>query len=67
MIVFLVSKKFWDKLSADEQKILKTAALEARDYERQISRVQAKKAVGELTAQGMQFNEVAPAELGISK
>lgn len=63
VIVFLVSKKFWDKLSVDEQKILQTAALEARDYERQISRVQAKKAVSELTAHGMQFNEVSPTEL----
>jgi len=60
--VILVSKKFWDKLSPTEQKILQSAALEARDYQRQVSRAAADKAVGELTAKGMQFNEVAAAE-----
>lgn len=63
VIVFLVSKKFWDKLTPDEQKILRTAAIEARDYERQISRLQAKTAIEELTAKGMIFNEVKPAEM----
>lgn len=63
VIVVLVSKKFWDKLPADEQKILQSAALEARDYERKVSRAQAKRAVGELTAAGMQFNEVPSSEL----
>jgi tripartite ATP-independent transporter DctP family solute receptor len=60
--IILVSKKFWDKLSAAEQKILQDAAIEARDYQRQVSRAAAEKAVGELTAKGMQFNDVAPAE-----
>jgi tripartite ATP-independent transporter DctP family solute receptor len=60
--IILVSKKFWDKLSPTEQKILQDAALEARDYQRQVSRVAADKAVGELQAKGMQFNPVAPAE-----
>lgn len=63
VIVFLVSKKFWDKLSADEQKILRSAALEARDYERQVSRTQAKTAIDELKSKGMVFNEVSAAEL----
>jgi TRAP-type C4-dicarboxylate transport system substrate-binding protein len=45
-----------------EQRILQDAAIEARDYQRQVSRAAAEKAVGELTAKGMQFNEVAPAE-----
>jgi tripartite ATP-independent transporter DctP family solute receptor len=60
--IILMSRKFWDKLSPAEQKILQDAALEARDYQRQVSRAAAEKAVGELTAKGMQFNEVAPAE-----
>jgi tripartite ATP-independent transporter DctP family solute receptor len=60
--IILVSKKFWDKLSPVEQKILQDAAIEARDYQRQVSRAAAEKAVGELTAKGMQFNDVAPAE-----
>lgn len=61
--IILVSKKFWDKLSPVEQKILQDAALEARDYQRKVSREVAGKAVDELKAKGMQFNELAPAEL----
>jgi len=60
--IILVSKKFWDRLSPTEQKILQDAALEARTYQRQVSRAAAGKAVGELTAKGMQFNEVSAAE-----
>ncbi len=60
--IILVSRKFWDKLSPTEQKILQDAALEARDYQRQVSRAAAENAVGELQAKGMQFNAVAPAE-----
>ena len=36
--IILVSKKFWDKLSPAEQKIMQEAAIEARDYQRRISR-----------------------------
>ena len=60
--IILVSKKLWDRLSPTEQKILQNAALEARNYQRQVSRAAAEKAVGELTAKGMQFNEVSAAE-----
>ena len=61
--IVLVSKKFWDRLSPVEQKILQEAAIEARDYQRRVSREQATKAVDELKAKGMQFNEVSQAEL----
>ena len=60
--IILISRKFWDRLSPAEQKILQDAALEARDYQRQVSRAAAESAVGELQAKGMQFNAVAPAE-----
>jgi len=60
--IILISGKFWDRLSPAEQKILRDAALEARDYQRQVSRDAAEKAVGELQSKGMQFNAVAPAE-----
>jgi tripartite ATP-independent transporter DctP family solute receptor len=60
--IVLVSKRFWDKLSPAEQKIMNDAANEARGYQRQVSRAAAQKAVGELQAKGMQYNEVAPAE-----
>lgn len=62
VIGVLVGKKFWDRLSPQEQQILRAAALEARDHERQASRQQAARAVEELKAAGMEFNELAPAE-----
>ncbi|HSI50648.1 MAG TPA: TRAP transporter substrate-binding protein [Ideonella sp.] len=60
--IVLVSKKFWDKLSPTEQKIMNDAANEARGYQRQVSRAAAQRAVGELQAKGMQYNEVSAAE-----
>jgi tripartite ATP-independent transporter DctP family solute receptor len=61
--IILVSKKFWDKLSPAEQQILQEAAIEARDYQRKVSREQAQKAVAGLQAAGMQVNELTSAEL----
>jgi TRAP-type transport system periplasmic protein len=58
----LVSKKFWDRLSPAEQKIMQDAANEARNYQRQASRAAAQKAVAELQAKGMLYNEVSSAE-----
>jgi TRAP-type transport system periplasmic protein len=60
--ILLVSKKFWDRLTPVEQKILQDAANEARAYQREASRAAAQKAVGELQVKGMQYNEVSPAE-----
>ncbi|RQO80371.1 TRAP transporter substrate-binding protein [Acidovorax sp. FJL06] len=60
--IVLVSKKFWDQLAPAEQKMMHDAARETRDYQRQVSRAAAQRAVGELQAKGMQFNEVAVAE-----
>jgi len=53
---------FWDKHLRTGQRILQDADLKARDCQRQASRAAAEKAVGELTAKGMQFNEVSAAE-----
>ena len=61
--IMLVGKKFWDKLSPAEQKILQDSANEARDYQRVVSRDMAGKALAELKAKGMQVNEIAPAEI----
>ena len=36
--IMLISKRFWDRLSPAEQKMLQDAANEARDYQRQVSR-----------------------------
>jgi tripartite ATP-independent transporter DctP family solute receptor len=59
----LMSKKTWDKLSPDEQKIIQDAANESKVYERKIAREQDSKAVEQLKAAGVQFNDVAPQEL----
>jgi tripartite ATP-independent transporter DctP family solute receptor len=60
--IILVSKRFWDRLSPAEQKVLQEAANEARAYQREVSRAAAGKAVAELQAKGMQYNEIAPGE-----
>lgn len=57
-----ISKRFWDKLSPVEQKLLQDAATEAANYQRVASRDAAGKALTELKAKGMAFNELAPAE-----
>lgn len=58
----LASKKFWDKLTPADQKILQDAALEARSFQRGVAREQAKSAQAAMAAKGMIVNEVAPAE-----
>jgi len=57
-----ISKRFWDKLSPAEQKLLQDAALEAQTYQRAVSREASNKAVAELKAKGMVHNVIAPAE-----
>jgi TRAP-type transport system periplasmic protein len=61
--IILVSKKFWDTLTPADQKILQDAAIEARDYQRKVSREQADKAIADLSSKGMAVNDIAPAEL----
>ena len=58
-----ISKRFWDKLSPAEQKLLQDAAIEAQNYQRVVSREVSGKAVAELKAKGMMYNDIAPAEL----
>ncbi len=59
----LVSRKFWDKLSEADRKILQEAAVEARTYQRQVARDQARSAQADLAAKGLTVNEVSPAEI----
>ena len=58
-----ISKRFWDKLSPAEQKLLQDAATEATNWQRTTSREVSGKALGELTAKGMVYNDLPPAEL----
>jgi tripartite ATP-independent transporter DctP family solute receptor len=61
--IMLMSKKFWDRLSPAEQKLLQEAAAETVAYQRAFSRDAAARAVGELKNKGMAFNELAPEQL----
>ncbi|KQV85567.1 TRAP transporter substrate-binding protein [Rhizobacter sp. Root1221] len=60
--IVTVSKKFWDGLSKDEQKVLMDAARKSRDFERKDTRDEAAKALAELKTKGMVINEISPAE-----
>lgn len=60
--IVLASKKWWDQLSKDEQKVLLDAAKVSRDFERKDTRDEAARAMGDLKAKGMQVNELSPAE-----
>jgi TRAP-type transport system periplasmic protein len=60
--IIIVSKKFWDRLSADEQKMMRDSYAETVEYQREQTRLAAEKSLAELKAKGMQFNDVAPAE-----
>jgi len=60
--IIIVSKKFWDRLSTEEQKMMRDTYAETISYQREQTKLAADKALGELKAKGMQFNEIAPAE-----
>jgi tripartite ATP-independent transporter DctP family solute receptor len=59
----LMSKRFWDRLSPDEQKIITDAAAEAKLYERQIIRNFEVKALEQLKAHGLQVTTLPEAEV----
>jgi TRAP-type transport system periplasmic protein len=59
----LMSKRFWDRLSPDEQKIITDAAAEAKLYERQIIRDFEVKALEQLKAHGLQVTTLPEAEV----
>jgi tripartite ATP-independent transporter DctP family solute receptor len=60
--IVTVSKKWWDQLSKDEQKVLTDAAKVSRDFERKDTRAEADKALAELKGKGMTINQLSPAE-----
>ena len=59
----IISKKFWDTLSAAEKKIIGDAAIEAGKVQRQASRDAAGGTLDQLKKAGMQVTELPPAEL----
>lgn len=60
--IITISKKVWDRYSPEEQKMIRDSFNESLAYQREQTKIAADKALGELKAKGMQFNEIAPAE-----
>ncbi|OYT87571.1 MAG: ABC transporter substrate-binding protein [Burkholderiales bacterium PBB6] len=58
----IMGKKFWDKLSPVEQKLVRDAAAEATTYERTIMREFDRKALESVKAKGMQVTVLSDAE-----
>jgi tripartite ATP-independent transporter DctP family solute receptor len=59
----VVSKKFWDTLSAADRKVLEDAARESIQYERTQSRAQLQSGLEDLRKGGMQISELPAAEV----
>ena len=59
----LISKKFWDTLSAAEKKIVEDAAKESAKYQRQQARSQVAVALDNMKKNGMQVTEFPAAEV----
>ncbi|RDI59555.1 TRAP transporter substrate-binding protein [Microvirga subterranea] len=60
---FLMSKRFWDKLTPDEQALITDAANEAKDFERKTIRDFEKTALEELKAKGMEVTTLSDDEM----
>ena len=56
--MLMVSKTFWDSLSADEKKIFEEATVEARDVQRKAARAMTEKSRKVMTDHGMRNNFV---------
>jgi TRAP-type transport system periplasmic protein len=59
----VISKKFWDKLTPAEQKILQDAATESAKFQRQQSRDQAAGILENLKKNGMQVTQLSAADM----
>lgn len=60
----VISKKFWDSLSADERKIIQDAVTESAKYQRQQARASVATTLDNLKKAGMTVSELPPAEFG---
>jgi tripartite ATP-independent transporter DctP family solute receptor len=61
--IVVFSKRVWDRLDADEKKLIEDAAQEARTFQREFSREQETKALEAVKAAGMQVVELSAAEV----
>lgn len=61
-IPILILKKVWDELTPEQQEIIEDAAIEAGEYNRELTRQTAEEALEELKSQ-MEFTEISDEEL----
>ncbi len=61
-MLFLMSKKTWDSMSATEHEIISEAAREAKDEQRKLSQTKETQSIEDLK-KTMQVNELTPAEI----
>jgi tripartite ATP-independent transporter DctP family solute receptor len=62
--IIVVSKKFWDKLSPTEQRLMREAYEESREYQKQQTQLAVEKSLAGLREKGMTFTDITPTELG---
>lgn len=62
-LIFAVSKKFWDSLSADEQKLMNVAAKKATAFQRKTTAAEAGSALQGMKDKGMQVSQFSEADL----
>lgn len=60
--VVMASKRFWDRLGAEDQQVLVDACNEAKLYHREVSRKMEQDVVQDLIKAGMEVNTIEPAE-----
>jgi len=60
----VISKRFWDTLSAEEQKIIADAVTESARFQRQQARASVASTLDNLKKAGMSVTELPPAEIG---
>jgi TRAP-type transport system periplasmic protein len=61
--IVIFSKRVWDRLDAEEKKLIEEAAAEAKVFQRELARSSEAKDLAALKAAGMQVVELAPSEV----
>lgn len=61
-VVLLMGQPSFEKLNDEEMQIIRAAAAEARDFQRDLTRKQAEGLLAKLAEDGMEVNEVSPEE-----
>ncbi len=61
--IIIVSKKFWDKLSPTEQRLMREAYEESREFQKQQTQLAVEKSLAGLKEKGMTFTDIALPEL----